>query len=250
MSMSNSEVFVQPMRNHFLQGLKTGIPIAIGYIPIAIAFGLLARSADIPNYVTLMMSFVIFAGASQFIGVNMIVMGISYWEIIITTFILNFRHFLMSASLSQRISDAPSKKLLALLSFGVTDETFSVASTQSERKLHPYFVIGLNLIAFLSWNVGTWVGVFLAVGLPQSIQNSMGIALYAMFIGLLIPTLKKSRPALVISLIAVLIQSGLHWIAPLFFELSSGWSIIITTVIASAVGVVLFPAKEGEQNEQ
>ncbi len=250
MSVSNSEVAVQPLKNHFLQGLKTGISIAIGYIPIAIAFGLLARSADIPNYVTLMMSFVIFAGASQFIGVNMIVMGISYWEIIITTFILNFRHFLMTASLSQRISNAPSKKLLALLSFGVTDETFSVASTQNERELHPYFVIGLNLIAFLSWNVGTWIGVFLAAGLPQSIQNSTGIALYAMFIGLLVPTLKKSRPALVISLIAVLIHSGLHWITPLFMELSSGWSIIITTVISAAIGVVLFPAKEGEQDEQ
>lgn len=232
----------------FLKGVKQGIPVAIGYVPIAIAFGLLAKSLDIPNVVTLLMSLIIFAGASQFIGVNLIIAGVAYWEILITTFILNLRHFFMTASLSQRIPSWTSKKSLALLSFGVTDETFSVASTQNERELHPYYVLGLNMIAFFSWNIGTWIGVFLAVGLPQSIQNSMGIALFSMFIGLLLPALRKSKVISTIVCLAILISSALHWIVPYFIELSTGWCILITTVISSAMGVILFP-EEGVYHE-
>ncbi|MBO8170266.1 MAG: AzlC family ABC transporter permease [Bacillaceae bacterium] len=233
---------------NFLKGLKAGIPVAIGYIPIAIAFGLLAKSFQIPDAVILFMSLLIFAGASQFIGVNLIMAGVTYLEIVMTTFILNLRHLLMTASLSQRVPDQTPKRWLALLSFGVTDETFTVASTQKEKVLHPAFILGLNFLAFAAWNVGTWIGVFFAVGLPQSIQNSMGIALYAMFIGLLVPSLKNARPVQVIVLIAVVISSIMHWILPYFIDLSPGWNIIITTVLSSMIGVILYP-KNGDQDE-
>ncbi|RKL66363.1 branched-chain amino acid ABC transporter permease [Salipaludibacillus neizhouensis] len=233
--------------NPFKEGLKAGIPVAIGYIPIAIAFGLLAKSFFIPEAVILLMSLVIFAGASQFIGINLIIAGVAYWEIIITTFILNLRHFLMTASLSQRLPKWTSNKELALLSFGVTDETFSVSSSQRERVLQPSFVIGINLIAFLAWNVGTWAGVFLAMGLPASIQNSMGIALYAMFIGLLVPSLKESNPIVVIVGIAIVINAVLYWVIPM--EFSTGWMIIITTILTATIGVWLFPKEEGEDHE-
>lgn len=238
----------QPSNLHyFKRGLQAGVPVAIGYISIAIAFGLLAKSAGIPDVITLLMSIVIFAGASQFIGVNLIVTGVMYWEIVLTTFILNLRHFLMTASLSQRIPDSASKKQLALLSYGVTDETFSVASVQKEKELHPMYVIGLNLIAFSAWNFGTWIGVFFAAGLPEAIQNSMGIALYAMFIGLLVPSVKKSNPVVIIVLIAIAVSSFLYWAD--FVQLSEGWSIIISTMIAAGVGVMLFPAEEEEPHD-
>jgi len=190
-----------PNKDAFRSGMRAGIPVAVGYIPIAIAFGLLAKSFDMPNVITLAMSLFIFAGASQFIGVQLIMAGSMYWEIILTTFILNLRHFLMSASLSQRL-ETTSNRFLAAIAFGVTDETFSVASTRDEST-RGHFVLGLNLIAFLAWNVGTWIGVFLAFGLPASVQTSMGIALYAMFIGLLIPSLTR-KPVIVVAGIAVL----------------------------------------------
>lgn len=224
----------------FTDGVKAGIPIAVGYIPIAIAFGLLAKAAGIPNHISVLMSFFIFAGASQFVGVNLLLLGALHWEIVMTTFILNLRHFLMSASLSQRVQPGTSKKWLSFISFGITDETFSVASLRKEQHLTPKFILGLNLIAFGAWNVGTWAGVFLATGLPESLKASMGIALYAMFIGLLIPTLRKSPPVLVISLLAVAIHSILHWM-PLFAGISTGWSIIISTIIAAAAGALLYP---------
>lgn len=235
-------------KSGLMEGLKMGLPVAIGYIPIAIAFGVLAKSSGIPDYITLWMSFLIFAGASQFIGVNLIAAGVPYVEILITTFILNFRHFLMSASLSQRLPKNASKTQLAILSYGVTDETFSVASTSTEKTLNPRVILGLNTAAFASWNIGTWSGVFLAAGLPPIIQDSMGIALYSMFIGLLIPSLAKSKSVSAVAAIAILISSALYWIVPLFIDLSPGWNIIIATVVSAFIGAMLFPG-EGDPHE-
>lgn len=224
-------------RDAFRSGMRAGIPVAVGYIPIAIAFGLLAKSSDMPNIITLAMSLFIFAGASQFIGVQLIMAGSMYWEIVLTTFILNLRHFLMSASLSQRI-ETTSNRFLAAIAFGVTDETFSVASTREEAE-RGHFVLGLNFIAFFAWNVGTWIGVFLAFGLPQSVQASMGIALYAMFIGLLIPSLTR-KPVIIVATIAVFTQAFLYWVVAPFIPLSSGLSIILATIVAAGAGALLY----------
>jgi len=227
----------------FADGLKAGVPIAVGYLPIAVTFGLLAGSAGIPSHITAMMSLLIFAGASQFVGVNLMALGTSHWEIILTTFILNLRHFLMTASISRRIKHGTPKGWMALLSFGVTDETFTVASLRRERELGPGFVLGLNLIAFSAWNIGTWMGTFLGAGLPEQFQASMGIALYAMFIGLLVPSMRTSIKVLVIAVLAMAIHSLLHWL-PLFGDISTGWGIITATVLASAVGAFFYRGEE------
>lgn len=228
-----------------VEGLKAGIPIAVGYVPIAIAFGLLAKSADIPNHITILMSLVIFAGASQFVGVTLIASGVTAWEIVLTTFIINLRHLLMSASLSRRIEKSRQPGLMPLLAFGITDETFSVASFRKEPLISPQFVLALNFLAFFAWNIGTWIGIFLAGGLPGIIKDSMGIALYAMFIGLLVPSLKNSRPVLVVSLVALAAHSLLDWV-PLFSGLSAGWGIIISTLAGAAAGAFIFPGGIGD----
>jgi 4-azaleucine resistance transporter AzlC len=227
----------------FKEGLKAGIPIAVGYLPIAITFGLMTKAAGIPSYVGILMSLILYAGASQFVGINLLVLGAASWEIVLTTFILNLRHFLMSASLSQSLKPKSSKSLLPLISYGITDETFTVASLNSKDKLDVYYLLGLNIIAFSAWNIGTWCGLFLASGLPQSLKDSMGIALYAMFLGLLIPSAAKSRSVLVIALIAASTHGLIKWL-PMLNSLSAGWSIIISTVIAAAVGAYLYPQKE------
>ncbi|NLO21909.1 MAG: AzlC family ABC transporter permease [Syntrophomonadaceae bacterium] len=228
------------MREPFLQGLKASIPIAIGYIPIAITFGLVAKSAGISDYITLLMSFLVFAGASQFVGVNLIALGTNPWEIVLTTFILNLRHSLMSASLSMRIDASLSKGWRYLLAFGITDETFSVASMQKAQLLSPWFIIALNMLAYSAWLFGTWAGIFLASGLPASLQASMGIALYAMFIGLLVPSLRNSRPILLVVLISMTISFSLSWL-PFTQTISAGWKIIISTMIAALAAAIIYP---------
>jgi 4-azaleucine resistance transporter AzlC len=229
--------------NEFYRGVKTGIPIAIGYIPIAITFGVISKSYNISSFVTGLMSFLIFAGASQFIGANLISVGASSLEIIITTFILNFRHFLMTSSLSQRIKGKPTNKLLSVLAFGVTDETFAVAALSKEEKLNPTMIIGLNTIAYMSWTFGTLVGVFMGDAIPDTLKSSMGIALYVMFIGLLVPAVKKNRTQFFVALIAIAISCTLYWVPFLKF-ISTGWRIIISTLVAAGAGAMLF--KRGE----
>lgn len=239
-SLFTDKTLTYRINSELLDGIKAGIPIAVGYTPIAITFGLLAKSSGISNATAVLMSLIVLAGAAQFVGVQLIALGAGFWEIVITTFILNFRHFLMSSLLAQRIEKTTPKGLMLLLSYAITDETFSVASMGREGKINPMFMLGLNFMAAGSWISGTWLGVFLGAGLPQTLQTSMNIALYSMFIGLLVPALRESRPALVVALSAVVINCVLTWV-PFFEFLSSGWTIIISTILAAIIGVILFP---------
>ncbi len=230
----------------FLQGLKYGIPIALGYIPIAIAFGILTASEGIPLLTGMLMSLTVFAGASQFVAVNLMSLGAASGEIILTTFILNFRHFLMSASLSQRLKEDTSLTYRSMLSFGITDETFSLASvtTLEENSKLPFpFLAGLMLISFTAWNTGTWIGLFMGNILPDILQNSMGIALYVMFIGLLVPSMKTSFPILMVAIVAMLSHSAIIFI-PWIPGFSAGWNIILSTMLGAFCGTLLFPKED------
>jgi 4-azaleucine resistance transporter AzlC len=229
---------------NFLSGSKKGLAIALGYIPIAITFGLIANSSNIPGHITIMMSLLVFAGASQFIAVNLLKLGTGAWGIIITTFIVNLRHFLMSASISQRIKHKVPKKWMPLLAFGITDETFSFISLSPKEKLNTGFILGINTIAYSAWVLGTIAGIYLGKGLPEIMQDSMGIALYAMFIGLLLPNIKKHRIILIISLLTVGVSSFLYWNS--LISIPKSWQIIITTILASIIGAVLFPEEVDE----
>lgn len=227
----------------YREGFKSGAVIALGYLPTAIAFGVLAESAGIPRWTAALMSLLVYAGASQFAGINMMALGVAGWEIVMTTFILNLRHFLMSASLAQRMQRGISRRRLGLLSFGITDETYSAASLSGQHQLSPQYVIALNAIAYASWNAGTWIGLATGAGLPQALQNSMGIALYGLFIGLLVPSLRKSKPAVVVTVLSIVTASLLQGL-PLFSGLSVGWTIILSALAAATAGALLFPEKE------
>lgn len=227
-------------KSNFLAGAKYALPVAVGYIPIAIAFGLLSKSVNIPNHISILMSLMVYAGASQFMAVNLIGAGTSAPEIIMAVFILNLRHFLMTASISQKVEKGLTGKWMAILSFGITDETFAVSSLRNEQKLNRFFLLGLNTLSYSAWVGGTIVGIFLGNSLPASLGSSMGIALYSMFIGLLVPSLRESKPIMVVTIIAIIFHSILRF-TPVISNLSSGWSIIITTIAASLAGALFFP---------
>lgn len=230
-------------RNELKDGFKTGTVIALGYIPAAIAFGVLAESLGISHLIAALMSLIVFAGASQFVGINMMALGVSGWEIVMTTFILNLRHFLMTASLAERIERRTPRKILGFMAFGITDETYSAASLSAKEKLTAPYILTLNTVAFAAWNIGTWIGLAAGAALPQALQNSMGIALYGLFIGLLVPALSKSKPAVVVTALSMAAASAMHWI-PLLSGLSVGWRIIISALAAGAAGALLFPEEE------
>ncbi len=226
--------------NQFKIGVKSGIPIALGYLPIAITFGILSVQAGLTPALATGMSIWVFAGASQFIAVNLLQSHVPFIEIILTTFILNLRHLLMSTALSRRLTS--NTLISSLLAFGITDETFVVATVDEEQQqIKASYFFGLALTSYSGWVLGTFLGSYFSTVIPANFAVGMSVALYAMFIGLLIPSMKKSWQ---ISFIAIL--SGIFsWVLSLLLpQLSSGWTIIIATLVATTVGFLLPEQKE------
>ncbi|HEX6923433.1 MAG TPA: AzlC family ABC transporter permease [Bacillales bacterium] len=214
--------------SEFRAGIQAGVSIAIGYLPIAMTFGLLAKSTGLSIVETIAMSVIVFAGASQFIALNLIALGTGGLEIILATFIINIRHLLLTASINEK-SSKDSRFVKALYAFGVTDETFTVAAT-SGRTVTAFYMFGLITMAYSSWIINSGLGFYIGAALPEELQQSMGIALYAMFVGLLVPSLKKYRKVLVLAVGAAVLHTLFS------FFMNAGWAIVAATLI-SAVAV-------------
>lgn len=171
------------------KGVQSGISIAIGYAPIALTFGLLAKTTGLTIGETVLMSLLVFAGAAQYISLSLLTLGTGIFEIVLTTFIVNIRHFLMSTSLNEKWDDEQAANKV-ILSFGITDETFSVAAVREEKVTSGY-MLGLISVSYASWVICSGLGHLIGASLPQTLQESMSVALYAMFVGLLVPSMKK-----------------------------------------------------------
>lgn len=222
----------------FSAGVKAGSSIAIGYFPIALTFGLLAKTTGLSLIEATAMSIFVFAGAAQYISLSLIAAGVAPILIVLNTFVVNIRHFLMTAALNEKMQpDARWKK--ALYAFGITDESFSILATQQGGRLKTSFAAGVILISYSSWVVFTAVGHMIGANLPQFLQASMSIALYAMFVGLLVPSMRRNRKVVSLAAIAGLTHAFFY-----FTEwLSTGWAILVAT-LASAVFVELISPKE------
>lgn len=229
-------------RREFKKGIKSGLPIGIGYIPVSFTFGFLAVSGGLPIWVAVVISLTNLTSAGQFAGTNLIFAGAGYLEVALTTFVINIRYMLMSLSLSQKLERKTGTLARLALAFGITDETFVVGSLKPGTLTAP-FMLGLILMPVAGWNLGTLMGGCISTLLPQALQNAMGIALYAMFIALIIPAAKASAHVLCIICIAVAVQCGLNYI-PMFSFLSDGFRVIISTVAAAGLGAWLFPGTD------
>ncbi len=222
-------------------GIRDGLPIVIGYFPIAMAFGILAKSGGLTIMETLGFSLFVYAGASQFIAVNMIILGAGVGEIVLATLLLNFRHFLMSASLAAKMDNI---KGIAkpVLGFGVTDEAFSVASF-AEGTLSESYLSTLELFAYSSWVLGTGTGFVIGGILPEVLQRSMDIGLYAMFVAILVPELKKTFKVLTLALLSGAVNSVFLYI----FKWPQGWSIVVAIVLVSSLGIFIYGKESSDQ---
>ena len=160
----------------FRDGLRKGIPIALGYIPVAFTFGLMAASAGISPWMATLISLTNLTSAGQFAGTNLVIAGAPLLEIAVTTFVINIRYLLMSLSLSQKIITKTSLLKRAIASFGITDEVFAVASLEPGDLSFSY-MLGLISYPYFGWAIGTALGASVCSVLPEALQNSMGIAL-------------------------------------------------------------------------
>ncbi len=233
--------------SEFSEGLKSGIPIALGYFSVSFSFGMLAVSMGMPILSAVLTSATNVTSAGQANGLTVMAAGGAFLELIICQIVINLRYALMSLTLSQRLSNGMSFVQRLIMSFMITDEIFAVMASR-EKPLSFRFYLGLASLPFIGWTFGTFFGALFGNILPSNITAVLGIALYGMFIAIIIPPAKKNRAVLVcIALAAVL--SAIIYFVPIFSFISSGISVIICAVAASCFCAWKFPVKEAKSDE-
>ena len=235
-------------KSNFKHGLKRGFPIALGYIPVSFTFGLMAVSGGLPIWLTILISVTNLTSAGQFAGTNLIIAGAGFFEIALTTFVINIRYMLMSLSLSQKLEPRITLLQRLIFGFGVTDETFCVASME-QGKLSFAYMMGLITGPILGWSFGTAAGAFICSALPVSVGSAMGIALYGMFIAIIIPPAKHSKAIVIVIACSIAVVCFLRYLQ-VFEAVSSGFRTIIAAVVAAGIGAFIYPMKEEAEYER
>lgn len=228
------------------KGISAGLPIGLGYLSVSFTFGIMATSAGLSWWQALLISMLNLTSAGQLAGINIMIHPMQYIEMLIAQLTINIRYSFMSVSLSQKTDDSFKMKDRWILGGFVTDEIFGVAIT--ENKVNKYFFGGLTILPYIGWASGTLIGALLGNVLPDIILNALNIALYAMFIAIIIPEAKKSVAITVVSLIAVGL-SCMFYFVPMLSSISSGLTICICALIATCIGAILFPIKDKDPLE-
>ncbi len=230
-------------RKLFLSGIKDGIPIALGYLSVSFAFGISAVKSGISGLGAVFISASNLTSAGQVAGIEIIAARGTLLEMAITQFVINLRYMLMSLSLSQKADESFTLLDRLVVSFGITDEIFGVAS--SKHRIYPIYMYGLILMPFIGWTGGTLLGAFAGEILPEALKSSLGLAIYGMFIAIIIPPARKEKGVLLSIIIAISLSLSLYYI-PMFNFITEGFSIIICAVLAAAVAAYVKPIREGE----
>ena len=229
----------------FKKGLKDGIPIGLGYFAVSFAFGMMCVAGGLTVWQAGLISLTNLTSAGQFAGLSVMVAGGSYWEMALTQLIINLRYTLMSFSIGQKLERDKSWLHRFFVSFGITDESFAVSASQPGR-LNPYYSYGAMCMGIPGWTAGTVLGAFCGNVLPAFIVSALSVALYGMFLAVIIPPSTKSRSVLAVVLGAMAV-STLFRIVPLLKQVSSGFVIIITTLLVAGLAAWLCPVKEEEE---
>lgn len=233
------------IHNKIQRGIRDGIPIAVGYFSVSFTFGMMAVQSGISPFHAVLISLLNLTSAGQFAGLTVIVSNASLMEMALTQLVVNIRYALMSVSLPQKLDDSVKMRSRLLIAYGNTDEIFAVASSKPGT-VGAKYLYGLILLPVLGWVGGTLAGAVASTLLPGTVISALGVALYGMFIAIVVPPAKEHKEVRTVVLIALLLSCAFYYL-PVLRQVSSGFMIIICTVAAAAVGAVLFPLKEGEE---
>lgn len=233
----------------FKRGIKDGIPIALGYFAVSFTFGMMAVSGGLGTGQAVLISLTNLTSAGQFAGLDIIVASGSYWEMALTQLVINLRYCLMSFSLAQKLKRGTKNRHRYLVAFGVTDEIFGVSASQ-EGRVSPYYNYGAMCVAIPGWTLGTLAGAISGNLLPAFMVSALGIAIYGMFLAVIIPPAKTNRAVLFVVLGAMAVSS-LFAVAPVLNRVSSGFVIIITTLLVAGAAAYFCPIEEkGEETNE
>lgn len=230
----------------FFEGLAAGIPIGLGYFAVSFSLGIIAKHANLTPFQGFIASFFNLASAGEYALFTSIEQAASYFEVALITLIVNARYLLMSCALSQKFGEKTSFIHRLLIGFGITDEIFGVTIARP-GKIKPAYNYGVMSVAVLLWSFGTYFGVIAGNALPARAVSALSVALYGMFIAIIIPPAKKNL-AIRIIVPACFVLSWICSVLPAVKALSSGTRTIILTLMVSSLAAILKPVKEEEKS--
>lgn len=234
---------------HFFLGVNQGLPIGLGYLSVSFTFGIMAVSMGLPWWAALLISMTNLTSAGQVAGIVIIAAGGGYAELALSQLVINLRYALMSLTLSQKLDASVTRGQRFLMAFGITDEIFALAASRDGWIGFGYF-LGLLVLPYLGWASGTLLGASAGALLPSILTAVLGIAIYGMFLAIILPAARTQKSVALVILTAVIFSCMFHYI-PLLSGISEGMSIILCAVAASALGAWLFPVHtaDGEKEE-
>lgn len=230
--------------SQYKKGLKDGIPIALGYFAVSFTLGIAAKKAGLLPWQAALMSFAMLASAGEFAVITIIASSGSYLQMFLTTIIVNLRYLLMSCSLSQKLKPGEKLHHRFFIAYSVTDEIFGISSN-AEGRLNPFYNYGATTVASPAWTIGTFLGAAVGAILPSWAENALSVALYGMFLAIVIPESKKNKVIAGIVLVSFASSFAFSKI-PFLCDISSGMKITILTVVIAGIAALIFPIKEGE----
>lgn len=238
----------QDNRAWFLRGLRDGVPIGLGYLAVSFTLGIAARNAGLTAFQATLTSLLNNASAGEYAGFTVIREDAGYLQMVIMMLVANARYLLMSCALSQKISPETGLVPRMIIGFEVTDEIFGV-NMAVPGMLNPRYTYGVIVPSLLGWSSGTCLGVVMGNVLPASLTSALSVALFGMFLAVIIPPARQNRVLAVLILVSMAASFALSKIEP-FASLSSGMRVIILTVALSAAAAYLFPVHDEEGKEE
>lgn len=227
--------------NAYIRGIRAGIPIGLGYLSVSFTFGIMAISYGLSWWQAVLISMTTVTSAGQFAGIGTMLYPGQYIEMLISQLTINVRYSFMSVSLSQKVDQRFRGFYRWLFGFMITDEVFAVAS--AEGNVSRSFFAGLSTLPYLGWSLGTLVGALLGNILPQRLMSALSLAIYGMFVAIVIPEMKKGRSIVFVVILALAVSCMFYYI-PALSQVSSGFAISICAILAAGVGAILFPVEE------
>lgn len=228
----------------FLRGMRDGIPIALGYYAVAFSLGIIAKKAGLTALVGFVGSLLTRASAGEYGVYSLVVIQAAYAEVVAMCIVTNLRYLLMTTALAQKFPATMPFHHKFLTATCLTDEIFGISIAYGDR-LNPWYTYGATATAAPAWALGCMSGIIAGGILPAFIVEALGVALYGMFIAIIIPPAKQDKAVAISIIVSFLLSYGAS-IAPLVSDISSGMRTIILTIVISAAAALLAPIKKVE----
>lgn len=243
------EMELQLRRKAWREGVRDGVPIALGYFAVAFSLGIAGRNAGLTPGQGFIISILNHASAGEYAGITAIAAAAPYWELAITILITNARYLLMSCALSQKFAPETSLWHRIGVGFGITDEIFGVTMARPGA-MEPRYTYGAMAVSIPSWALGTALGITAGNILPLRVVSALSVALYGMFLAIIIPPARKDRVVGALVFLSFFCSFTLGKAAgALRLEwLTGGTRVILLTLLLAGGAAALFPVKEEENH--